>query len=74
MFFWLAAFFAGVMAFGFLYAAPVLVFAFMRFGQKESWPVALAGGVGTWVILYGIFTWMLELFLFEGLLLPMLLD
>lgn len=72
MFAWLALFLAGVMSFGFLYAAPVLVFAFMRFGQKESWTVALAGGFGAWVVLYGIFTRLLELFLFEGLLLPLL--
>lgn len=72
MFAWLALFLAGVMGFGFLYAAPILVFAFMRFGQKESWTVALAGGIGAWVVLYGIFTRLLELFLFEGLLLPLL--
>ena len=73
MFLWLALFFTGVMCFGFLYAAPPLVFAFMRFGQKEPWRVALAGGAGTWAILYGIFTKMLDLFLFEGLLLPLLI-
>jgi len=73
MFGWLALFLAGIMGFGFIYAAPVLVLAFMRFGQKESWTVALAGGVGTWIILYGVFTRLLELFLFEGLLLPLLI-
>ncbi len=73
MFSWLALFFVGVIGFGFVYAAPPLVFAFMRFGQKESWVVALIGGVGTWAILYGMFTRMLELFLFEGLLLPLLI-
>lgn len=73
MFFWLALFFAGVMGFGFIYAAPVLVFAFLRFGQKESWTVALIGGAGAWVILYGVFATLLELFLFEGLLLPLLI-
>ena len=72
MFFWLALFFAGVMGFGFIYAAPILVFAFLLFGQKESLTVALVGGVGAWVILYGVFTRLLELFLFEGLLLPLL--
>jgi hypothetical protein len=72
MFFWLALFFAGVMSFGFVYAAPILVFAFLLFGQKESLTVALFGGVGAWVILYGVFTRLLELFLFEGLLLPLL--
>lgn len=73
MFFWLALFFAGVIGFGFIFAAPVLVFAFMRFGQKESWLVAAIGGIGTWAILYGIFEKMLELSLFQGLLLPYLI-
>ena len=72
MFLWLALFFAGVMGFGFIYAAPILVFAFLYIGQKESLTVALVGGIGAWVILYGVFTRLLELFLFEGLLLPLL--
>lgn len=66
MFFWLALFFIGIMSFGFLYAAPVLVLAFLRFGEKEPWKTAILGGLGAWVILYGVFTWVLELFLFEG--------
>ena len=66
MFFWLALFFIGIMSFGFLYAAPVLVLAFLRFGEKEPWKTAILGGFGAWVILYGVFTWVLELFLFEG--------
>jgi len=72
MFLWLAIFFAAVMGFGFLYGAPVTVAAFLRIGQKESWAVALVGGVGVWVVLYGVFTKILELFLFDGLLLPLL--
>ncbi len=68
MFFWLAAFFIGVMCFGFLIAAPILVFAFLRFGEKETWVTAILGGLGAWIILYGVFTRVLELFLFEGFL------
>ena len=66
MILWLALFFVGVMAFGFLYAAPVLVFAFLYVGERERLAAALAGGIGAWVILYGVFTRLLELFLFEG--------
>jgi len=72
MIFWVALFFAGVMAFGFLYAAPVLVFAFLYVGERERLAVALAGGIGAWVILYGIFTRLLELFLFEGFVIKVL--
>lgn len=66
MFFWLALFFIGIMSFGFLYATPVLVLAFLRFGEKEPWLTAILGGLGAWIILYGVFTRLLELFLFEG--------
>jgi hypothetical protein len=72
MFFWLALFFVGVMCFGFLIAAPVLVFAFLRFGEKEPWMTAMLGGLGAWIILYGVFTRVLELFLFEGFITPLL--
>jgi hypothetical protein len=68
MFLWLALFLAGILAFGFLYATPVLVFAFLRFGERESWTVAAIGALGAWLILYGVFVQLLELFLFEGLL------
>lgn len=72
MFLWLGLFFAAVIGFGFLYGAPAAVFAFMRFGRGESWATSLAGGVAAWAVLYGVFTRLLELFLFEGLLLPLL--
>jgi len=72
MFVWLGLFFVGVMSFGFLIAAPVLVFAFLRFGEKEPWLTAILGGLGAWIILYGVFTRLLELFLFEGFLTPLL--
>lgn len=70
---WLGAFLVGVLGFGFLVAAPLLVFAFLRFGQRESWAVALVSGVGVWVILYAVFTRMLGLFLFDGLILSRLI-
>jgi hypothetical protein len=54
------------MSFGFLIAAPVLVLAFLRFGEKEPWTTAILGGLGAWIVLYGVFTRLLELFLFEG--------
>jgi hypothetical protein len=67
MFLWLALFLVGVVAFGFLWATPVLVFAFLRFGERESWTVAAIGAIGTWLVLYVVFVRLLELFLFEGL-------
>lgn len=66
MFLWLILFLIGIMSFGFLIAAPVLVLAFLRFGEKEPWTTAILGGLGAWIVLYGVFTRLLELFLFEG--------
>jgi Tripartite tricarboxylate transporter TctB family len=67
MFLWLALFLVGVVAFGFLWATPVLIFAFLRFSERESWAVAAIGAIGAWLILYVVFVRVLELFLFEGL-------
>jgi Tripartite tricarboxylate transporter TctB family len=68
MFLWLGLFLAGVLAFGFLWATPVLIFAFLRFSERESWAVATIGAIGAWLVLYVVFVRLLELFLFEGLL------
>ena len=74
MFAWLGLFFVGVMSFGFLIAAPVLVLAFLRFGEKEPWLTAILGGLGAWIILYGVFTRLLELFLFKGFVTRLLIS
>jgi hypothetical protein len=68
MFLWLALFLAGILVFGFLWATPVLVFAFLRFSERESWSVSTVGALGAWLVLYLVFVRLLELFLFEGLL------
>jgi hypothetical protein len=72
MFLWLGLFFAGILLFGFLYSAPVIVAAYLRFNEKESWVTSLIAGVSAWLILYVVFARVLELFLFEGLLPPLI--
>jgi len=72
MFFWLAVFFFGILAFGFLYAAPVLILAFLRFGERESWAVSIVAGVASAAVIYLVFARMLELFVFEGLVPPLI--
>jgi hypothetical protein len=72
MFAWLGIFFAGILAFGFLYAAPVVVAAYLKFGEREGWMTSVAAGVAAWLILYVVFGRLLELFLFEGLVTPMI--
>jgi len=70
MFAWLAAFFAGILAFGFLFAAPVLVAAYLRFAERERWLAAVVGGLGTWIVIYVVFGRLLELYVFDGLVTP----
>ncbi|HEX3485883.1 MAG TPA: tripartite tricarboxylate transporter TctB family protein [Micropepsaceae bacterium] len=67
MFAWFIAFVAGLVLFGFLYAGPALVAAYLYFSGREKWYVALAGAVFAWAVLYGVFDWFLGLPLFEGL-------
>ena len=67
MFLWVFLFFLGLLGFGFIYAAPILVFAFMFFGKKESLLTALISAAGTWIVLFGFFEQAMEIPLFTGL-------
>jgi hypothetical protein len=68
MFAWFIAFVAGLVLFGFLYAGPALVAAYLYFSGREKWYVALGAAAFAWAILYGVFERFLGLPLFEGLL------
>ena len=72
LFIWLLLYFFGILGFGFIYAAPVLVFGFLYFGEKETIKVAVFGAIGTWAILYGLFEQAFEIPLFDGLLIEWL--
>lgn len=72
MFLWMFLFFIGILCFGFVYAAPVLVFGFLLIGKNESMKTAIFGAVGTWLVLFGFFEWAFEIPLFEGLVMEWL--
>ncbi len=72
MFIWMGLFFVGFLAFGFIYAAPLLVFGFLLIGMKESLSVGLISAVATWVVLYGLFEKAFQIQLFNGLLIEWL--
>jgi len=72
MFTWMFLFFFGILGFGFIYAAPLLVFGFLWFGKGESLKLGLVGGAATWGILYGLFETGFQIPLFDGLLLEWL--
>jgi hypothetical protein len=67
MFAWFVGFVGGLIVFGFLYAGPLLVAAYLYFAGKEKWYVALGACVGCWVILYFVFDQFLGLPPWEGL-------
>jgi hypothetical protein len=67
MFAWFFIFVGSLVLFGFLYAGPALVAAYLYFSGKEKWYVALTAAVFAWAILYGVFEQFLGLPLFEGL-------
>jgi len=73
MFVWLILFFIGILLFGFIYAAPVLVFAFLCVGKKELLVTGLISAICTWVMLYGLFEIAFAIPLFQGLIVEWLL-
>jgi hypothetical protein len=72
MFMWTGLFLVGILSFGFELAAPLLVFAFLWIGQRESPVTAMVGGVSVWLIMYVVFNQLLGLPLFEGLVTRMI--
>jgi hypothetical protein len=67
MFAWFFAFVGGLVLFGFPYAGPLLVAAYLYFSGGEKWYVAVIAAALAWAILYGVFERFLGLPLFEGL-------
>ena len=74
MFIWMLLFFFGFLGFGFVYAAPLLVFGFLRIGMKESLMIGVISAVATWAVLYGLFEQAFEIPLFDGLLIEWILN
>jgi hypothetical protein len=71
---WVWAFVIGVVAFGFIPAAPVMLFAYLRFRSRESWWLSLLLPLVVLAVLYGLFELALGVPLFEGLLTPLIKD
>jgi hypothetical protein len=72
MFAWLAVFTAAIVGFGFHVGGPRVVFLSVRFGEREPWLNAILAGLGTFLVVWLVFTRLLVLPLFGGLLLPTL--
>jgi bacteriorhodopsin len=73
MFVWLGTFTAVLIGIGFIWGGPLLVTLFVRFGSRDSWRNALFAGAGTLAVLFGVFVILLELHLFPGLIIELLM-
>lgn len=71
---WVWSFVAAVVAFGFVIAAPVMLFVYLRFRSRESWWLSLLLSAVVLGLLYGMFQRALGVSLFEGLVTPHLTD
>ena len=61
------SFVIAITAFGFVLAAPVMLFVYLRFRSRESWWLCLLLSLGVLGLLYGVFQTALGVPLFEGL-------
>jgi hypothetical protein len=64
---WFLGFLLVVLFFGFLIAAPVMIFAFLYFDQRETLRLAAIMAAAGFAVLYFVFETLLELILFSGL-------
>jgi uncharacterized membrane protein YadS len=67
---WVWSFVIAVTAFGFVPAAPVMLFVYLRFRSRESWWLCLLLSLAVLGLLYGVFQTALGVPLFEGLATP----
>jgi putative tricarboxylic transport membrane protein len=52
---WILAFFFAIWAIGFVTAAALMTFVYLKLGARESWPVSLALTLAAWALFYGLF-------------------
>jgi Tripartite tricarboxylate transporter TctB family len=71
---WVWAFVGAVVAFGFVLAAPVMLFAYLRWRSRESWWMCVLLSAAVFGVLYGLFETALGVPLFEGLVTPLIED
>lgn len=71
---WVWSFVGAVVAFGFVIAAPLMLFGYLKFRSRESWWLSLILAASVLALLYGLFQIALGVPLFEGLVTPLIKD
>lgn len=69
---WLAAFIIGIVALGFAFGASPVVTGYLYFVAKERLQTALIAGLFCFAFMYGLFERLMNMQLFEGLLIAYL--
>ena len=70
--FWVLLFFGLVYLIGFFVAIPLYIFVSMRYRSQEPWAISILVPLGSWAFMYGLFSWLLKIQLFEGILVQLL--
>ncbi len=63
-----------VLLFGFWLGYPIFMLAFLRYYARESWKLAAILTAGSWVVMYGIISVLLQQILFEGFVTTYVVD
>ncbi|MGE5302088.1 MAG: tripartite tricarboxylate transporter permease [Alphaproteobacteria bacterium] len=58
---WLTGFFLAIWLLGFIDAAPVMTFLYLKINAREKWTVSIVLAVLSWAFFYGLFNWAIQL-------------
>jgi heme/copper-type cytochrome/quinol oxidase subunit 2 len=58
---WLALFFIVIWLLGFIAAAPVMTFLYLKIGAREKWRTSILLALLSWLFFYGLFDWAIQL-------------
>ena len=66
---WIIGFFLLIVLFGLNLGIVLFVFSYIKISGKETWPVAIIVTAGSWLLFWGLFVWLLNTPMPEGLIL-----
>jgi hypothetical protein len=58
---WLTGFFAAIWCLGFINAAPVMTFLYLKINAQEKWWLSLLLALLSWIFFYSLFNWAIQL-------------
>ncbi len=64
---WIVGFFLLILFFGFPIAIALFVFLYLKFQGREKWRISIAVTLFSWFFFWGLFVWLLDTSLHDGL-------